>query len=58
MKLWTPKLIQTTFPINFNEKNITKKTQSFYTLLTFLLISIVFLIVFSIYCYLTKYQAK
>ena len=38
MKLWTPKLIQTTFPINFNEKNITKKTQrtqSFYTLLTF-----------------------
>ena len=39
----------------FNEKNITCKTQSFYILLTFLLITIVLLIAVSIYCYLIKY---
>ena len=43
---------------NFNEKNITCKTQSFYILLTFLLITIKLLITVSIYCYLIKYQAK
>ena len=43
---------------NFNEKNITCKTQSFYILLTFLLITITLLIAVSIYCYLIKYWAK
>ena len=39
-----------TIPTNFNEKNITCKTQSFYILLTFLLIAIVLLIlVVSVY---------
>ena len=41
-----------------NEKNITCKTQNFYILLTFLLITIVLLIAVSIYRYLIKYQAK
>ena len=41
-----------------NEKNITCKTQNFYILLTFLLITITFLIAVGIYCYLIKYQAK
>ena len=36
---------------NFNEKNITCKTQSFYILLAFLLITIALLIAVSIYCY-------
>ena len=44
-----------TIPTNFNEKNITCKTQSSYVLLTFLLITIILLIAFSIYCYLIKY---
>ena len=39
---------------NFNEKNITCKTQSFYILLAFLLITIALLIAVSIYCYLLK----
>ena len=43
---------------NFNEKNITCKTQSFYILLTFLLITITLLIAVSIYCYLIKYRTK
>ena len=47
-----------TIPTNFNEKNITCKTQSFYILLSFLLITITLLIAVSIYCYLIKYQAK
>ena len=39
-----------TIPTNFNEKNITCKTQSFYILLNFLLIAIVLLIlVVSVY---------
>ena len=41
--------------MNFNEKNITCKTQSVYILFTFLLISIALLIAVSIYCYLIKY---
>ena len=44
-----------TIPTNFDEKNITCKTQSFYILLTFLLVAITFLIVVSIYYYLIKY---
>ena len=40
---------------NFNEKKPTLKTQNFYILLVFLLITIALLIAFSIYCYLIKY---
>ena len=47
-----------TIPTNFDEKNITCKTQTFYILLTFSLITITSLIAVSIYCYLIKYQAK
>ena len=43
---------------NFNEKNTTCKAQSFYILLTVLLITITLLIAVSIYCYLIKYQVK
>ena len=44
--------------MNFNEKNITCKTQSFFILLTFLLIGITLLIAVSIYCYLTNYRLQ
>ena len=47
-----------TFPTNFNEKNITYKTQNLYILLIVLLITITLLIAVSIYCYLIKYRAK
>ena len=47
-----------TIPTNFNEKNITCKTQSFYIALTFLLITITLLITVSVYCHLIKYRAK
>ena len=40
------------------KKNATCKTQNFYILLAFLLITIVLLIAVSIYCYLIKYRAK
>ena len=40
---------------NFNDKNITCKTQNFYILLAFLLITITLLVAVSIYCYLIKY---
>ena len=43
---------------NFNEKKVTCKTQKFYILLAFLLITIALLIAVSIYCYLIKFQAK
>ena len=43
------------FPTNCKEKHITYKTQIFYLLLTFLLITITLLIAASIYCYLIKY---
>ena len=42
-------------PTIFNEKNITYKTQNFYILLAFLLITIALMIALSIYCYLIKY---
>ena len=45
-------------PTNFNEEKATCKTQIFYILLAFLLITIALLIAVSIYCYLIKYQAK
>ena len=47
-----------TLSTNFNEKNITCKTQNFYILLSFLLITIALLIAVSIYYYLIKYWAK
>ena len=47
-----------TIPTNFNEKKITSKTQSFYILLEFLLITIALLVVVSIYCYQIKCRAK
>ena len=43
-----------TIPTNSNEKNITYKTQIFCLSLTYLLITLVLLIVVSIYCYLIK----
>ena len=39
----------------FNEKRAICKTQNFYTLVAFLLITIALLIAVSIYCYLIKY---
>ena len=47
-----------TISINFNEKKVTCKTQIFYILLEFLLITMALLIAVSIYCYLIKYPAK
>ena len=47
-----------TVPTNYNEKNITCKTENFYIILGFLLITIALLISVSIYCYLIKYRAK
>ena len=47
-----------TVPANLNEKNKTCKTQNFYILLVFVLITIALLIAGSIYCYLIKYQSK
>ena len=44
-----------TTPTNFNEKKVTCKTQSFYILLAFLLITIALLIAVCIYCYLIRY---
>ena len=47
-----------TVPTTFHEKKVTRKTQNFYTLNAFLLITIALLIVVSIYCYLMKYRTK
>ena len=47
-----------TTPTTFNEKKVTCKTQSFYILLAFLLITIALLIAVSIYCHLIKYRTK
>ena len=44
-------------PTNFNEKKVTCKTQKFYILFAFLLITIT-LIAISIYCYVIKYQTN
>ena len=41
--------------LNFNKKNITYKTQNFYILLAFLLITIRLLETVSTYCYLKQY---
>ena len=47
-----------TIPTNFNEERATCKTQSFYILFTFLLITIALLIAISLYCYLIKFKGK
>ena len=47
-----------TIPTNLDEKKATCKTQNFYILLAFLLITTVLFITVSIYCCLIKYQAK
>ena len=44
--------------INLNEKKAICKTQNFYILLAFLLITIALLIAVSTYSYLIKYQGK
>ena len=41
-----------------DEKKATCKTQHFYILLAFLLITIALLVTVSIYCYLIKHRAK
>ena len=46
------------FPINFNEKYVTDRTQNFYILPAFLSVTIALLIAVSICCYLIKYSAK
>ena len=44
---------------NSKEKsNFNEKTQNFYILLAFSLITIALLVAVSVYCYLIKYQAK
>ena len=47
-----------TIPKHFNKKKATCKTQSFYILFAFSLITIALLIAASIYCYLIKHRAK
>ena len=47
-----------TFQQILMKKNIISKTQNFYILLAFLLITIGLLTAVSIYCYLIKYRAK
>ena len=47
-----------TIPTNFNKKKAISKTQSFYILFAFLLITTALLIAVSVYCYLIKYWAR
>ena len=47
-----------TVTTSFNEKNSICKTQNFYILLAFLLITILLLIAVSTYCYLIKHKSK
>ena len=44
--------------INLDEKKVICKTQNFYILLAFLLITVALLIAVSIYCYFMKYRIK
>ena len=48
-------ILEETVPTNLNESKANCKTQSFYILLAFLLITIALLIAVSIYCCLIKY---
>ena len=54
MKQWKNEETKT-IPANFNKKKATCKTQNFYILLVFLLITRVLLIAVSIYCYFKKH---
>ena len=47
-----------TIPTIFNKKKVTFRTQTFYILPAFFLITIKLLIAVSTYCYVKKYQAK
>ena len=47
-----------TVPTNFNEGQVTCKTQNLYILFAFSLITITLLIAVRIYCYLIKYRVK
>ena len=51
-------IIEETVKTNFNENEATCKTQNFYILFAFLLITVALLIAVIIYCYLIKYRAK
>ena len=51
-------IIEETVLTNLNEEKATYKTQNFYVLLAFLLITIALLIAVSVYSYLIKYLAK
>ena len=51
-------IIEETVTTNFNEKKSTCKTQNFYILLAFLLLTVALLIALSNCCCLIKYQAK
>ena len=47
-------ILEETVPIDLNENKANCKTQNFYILFAFLLITIALLIAVSIYCYLIK----
>ena len=51
-------IIKETVQTNFNENKATCKTQTFYILFVFLLITVALLIAVSIYCDVIKYRAK
>ena len=51
-------IIEETVLTNLNQEKATCKTQNFYVLLAFLLITIALLIAVSVYSYLIKYLAK
>ena len=53
--IMSDEIMKETVPTNFNEKKATCKTENFYILLVFLLITIALLIAVSIYYYLIKY---
>ena len=55
MKLYSHILRKKTIPTNFNENKATCKTQNFYILPAFLLITIALSIADAIYCHLIKY---
>ena len=52
------KVTEETVSINLNENKVNCRTQNFYILLAFVLITIALLIAVSIYCSLLKYQGK
>ena len=46
------------YPTHFNEKKVTCKIENFHNLLAFLLVTLLILIIVSIYCYIIKHQPK